>query len=232
MPDCVAVAVHTPAGTIVHTGDFKIDQTPIDDEPFDFHRFAELGAAGVLALFSDSTNADRRGYTGSERDVIQGFEEIFSSATGKIVVTAFSTSVYRLQLLVDLAEQFDRKVAFVGRGMQQTSQIADRLGYLTIPPGLQIRDSGRPGLPRPGRPLSVHRVPGRAAGGAAPDCHRRPQARPARPGRRRRLLGPGDSGQREERRPGHEPRRPAGGGGRRRRPEGTSTSPGMPAKRS
>jgi ribonuclease J len=141
MPDCVAVAVHSPAGTIVHTGDFKIDQTPIDDEPFDFHRFAELGASGVLALFSDSTNADRRGYTGSERDVIQGFEEIFSSATGKIVVTAFSTSVYRLQLLVDLAEQFDRKVAFVGRGMQQTSQIADRLGYLTIPAGLQIRDT-------------------------------------------------------------------------------------------
>jgi len=141
MPDCVAVAVHTPAGTIVHTGDFKIDQTPVDDEPFDFHRFAALGAAGVLALFSDSTNADRRGYTGSERDVIQGFEEIFSSATGKIVVTAFSTSVYRLQLLDDLAEQSDRKVAFVGRGMQQTSQIADRLGYLTIPPGLQIRDA-------------------------------------------------------------------------------------------
>jgi ribonuclease J len=141
MPDCVAVAVHTPAGTIVHTGDFKIDQTPVDDAPFDFHRFAALGASGVLALFSDSTNADRRGYTGSERDVIQGFEEIFSSATGKIVVTAFSTSVYRLQLLVDLAEQFDRKVAFVGRGMQQTSQIAERLGYLTIPPGLQIRDA-------------------------------------------------------------------------------------------
>jgi len=141
IPDCVAVAVHTPAGTIVHTGDFKIDQTPVDDAPFDFHRFAALGASGVLALFSDSTNADRRGYTGSERDVIQGFEEIFSSATGKIVVTAFSTSVYRLQLLVDLAEQFDRKVAFVGRGMQQTSQIAERLGYLTIPPGLQIRDA-------------------------------------------------------------------------------------------
>lgn len=140
MPDCVALAVHTPAGTIVHTGDFKIDQTPIDEEPFDFHRFAELGAAGVLALFSDSTNADRRGFTGSERDVVQGFEEIFSSATGKIVVTAFSTSVYRLQLLVDLAEQFDRKVAFVGRGMQQTSQIAGRLGYLRIPAGLQIRD--------------------------------------------------------------------------------------------
>jgi len=141
MPDCVALALHTPLGTLVHTGDFKIDQTPLDGESFDFHRFAELGAAGVLGLFSDSTNADRRGFTGSEREVVEAFEEVFSSATGKVVVTAFSTSVYRLQLLVDLAEQFGRKVAFVGRGMQQTSQIAERLGYLRIPAGLQIRDA-------------------------------------------------------------------------------------------
>ncbi len=141
MPDCLAVAIHTPAGTLLHTGDFKIDQTPLDGQAFDLHRFAELGAQGVLALFSDSTNADRRGFTGSERDVIEAFEEIFSSATGKIVVTAFSTSVYRLQLISDLANQFGRKVAFVGRGMQQTSQIADRLGYLRLPGGLQIRES-------------------------------------------------------------------------------------------
>jgi ribonuclease J len=141
MPDCLAVAIHTPAGTILHTGDFKIDQTPLDGQSFDLHRFAELGAEGVLALFSDSTNADRRGFTGSERDVIEAFEEIFSSASGKIVVTAFSTSVYRVQLIVDLAHQFGRKVAFVGRGMQQTSQIADRLGYLRLPGGLHIRES-------------------------------------------------------------------------------------------
>jgi ribonuclease J len=141
MPDCFALAIHTPAGVIVHTGDFKIDQTPLDGEHFDLHRFAELGSQGVLALFSDSTNADRRGFTGSERDVVEGFEEIFSSATGKIVVTTFSTSVFRLQLLVDLAEQFERKLAFVGRGMQQNSQTAIRLGALTVPPGTQIRDS-------------------------------------------------------------------------------------------
>ena len=140
MPDCLAVAIHTPVGTILHTGDFKVDQTPFDGQAFDLHRFAELGAQGVLALFSDSTNADRRGFTGSERDVLEAFEEIFSSATGKIVVTAFSSSVYRLQLIVDLAQQFGRKVAFAGRGMQQTSQIADRLGYLRIPAGTQIRD--------------------------------------------------------------------------------------------
>ena len=141
IPDCVALAIHTPAGIIVHTGDFKIDQTPLDNEPVDLHRFAQLGANGVLALFADSTNADRRGFTGSERDVIEGFEEIFSSATGKIVVTTFSTSVYRLQMLVDLAEQFERRVAFAGRGMQQTSQIAERLGRLKVPAGLQIRDA-------------------------------------------------------------------------------------------
>jgi len=141
IPDCLAVAIHTPAGVIVHTGDFKIDLTPLDDERCDLHRLAELGAAGVELLLADSTNADRRGYTGSERDVVAGFEELFASATGKLVVATFSTSIYRLQILVDLAEQFGRKVAFVGRGMQHNSQIALRLGALHIPAGLQIRDT-------------------------------------------------------------------------------------------
>jgi ribonuclease J len=141
MPDCVALAIHTPAGVVVHTGDFKIDQTPIDGEHFDVHRFAELGASGVLALFADSTNIDRRGFTGSEREVIEAFEEIFTSASGKLIVGAFASSIYRMQILVDLAAQFDRKVAFVGRGMIQNSEIAQRLGYLHIPAGVQIRDS-------------------------------------------------------------------------------------------
>ena len=141
MPDCVALAIHTPVGVVVHTGDFKIDQTPIDGEHFDVHRFAELGSAGVLALFADSTNIDRRGFTGSEREVIEAFEEIFTSATGRLIVAAFASSIYRMQILVDLAAQFDRKVAFVGRGMMQNSEIAQRLGYLRIPAGVQIRDS-------------------------------------------------------------------------------------------
>jgi ribonuclease J len=141
MPDCVALAIHTPAGVVVHTGDFKIDQTPIDGAHFDVHRFAELGSQGVLALLADSTNIDRRGFTGSEREVTEAFEEIFSSATGKLIVAAFASSIYRMQILVDLAAQFDRKVAFVGRGMIQNSEIAQRLGYLHIPGGLQIRDS-------------------------------------------------------------------------------------------
>jgi ribonuclease J len=141
MPDCVALAITCPAGTIVHTGDFKIDQTPIDGEHFDLHRFAELGAKGVLALFADSTNVDRRGFTGPEIEVIEAFEEIFTSTEGKLVVATFSSSIYRMQVLVDLAVQFDRKVAFVGRSMEKNSEIAQRLGFLRVPTGVQIRDS-------------------------------------------------------------------------------------------
>jgi len=144
MPDCVALAITTPVGVIVHTGDFKIDQTPIDGEHFDLHRFAELGAQGVLALFADSTNIDRRGFTGPEIEVIDAFEEVFTSSQGKLVVAMFSSSVYRMQVLVDLAAQFDRKVAFVGRSIIQNSEIAQRLGYLRIPSGMQIRDSDVP----------------------------------------------------------------------------------------
>ena len=141
MPDCVALALHTPAGVIVHTGDFKVDQTPLDGEHFDFHRFAALGAQGVLALFADSTNIDRRGWTGSEVEVIDAFEEIFTSAPGRLVVAAFASSIYRMQILVRLAAQFGRKVAFVGRGMIENSQTAQRLGYLEIPPDVVVRDS-------------------------------------------------------------------------------------------
>jgi ribonuclease J len=141
MPDCVAVAIHTPAGVVLHTGDFKIDQTPLDGQHVDFHRLAQLGADGVLVLLGDSTNVDRKGVSGSERDVVDGFEEVFTSARGRIVIAMFSSSLYRMQILVDLADQFDRKVAFVGRGVMENSQIAMRLGYLRIPPGVQIRDS-------------------------------------------------------------------------------------------
>jgi ribonuclease J len=144
MPDCVALAITSPIGTIVHTGDFKIDQTPIDGQHFDLHRFAELGSQGVLALLSDSTNVDRPGFTGPEIDVIESFEEIFTNTVGKLVVATFSSSIYRVQVLVDLAAQFDRKVAFVGRSMAQNAEIAQRLGYLKVPASVQIRDSDVP----------------------------------------------------------------------------------------
>jgi ribonuclease J len=141
IPDAIALAIRTPAGTIVHTGDFKIDQTPLDGEHFDFHRFAELGAQGVLALFADSTNIERPGFTGSESDVVEAFEEIFASTHGKLIVTAFATSIYRMQILANLAQEFGRKLAFVGRGMIEHSQIAQQLGYLQLPPNLLIRES-------------------------------------------------------------------------------------------
>src|SRR5438067_825997 len=141
MPDCVALAITTPVGVMIHTGDFKIDQTPIDGEHFDLHRFAELGAQGVLVLFADSTNIDRRGFTGPEIEIIDAFEELFTSTQGKLVVATFSSSIYRMQVLVDLAVQFDRKVAFVGRSIVQNAEIAHGLGYLRVPSGVQIRDS-------------------------------------------------------------------------------------------
>ncbi len=141
MPDCVALAIETPRGLVIHTGDFKIDQTPLDGEHVDFHRLAELGSRGVLAMLGDSTNVERKGFAGSERDVTDAFEEIFTGAKGKIVVAAFASSIYRMQIVVDLAAQFDRHLAFVGRGVVENSEIAQRLGYLHIPGGVTIRDS-------------------------------------------------------------------------------------------
>lgn len=141
IPDCVAIAIHTPAGVIVHTGDYKFDQTPLDGEPLDVQRFAELGRSGVLALFGDSTNIERPGYTGSEQDVVPGLDEVFSHATGKIVVAAFASSLHRIQIVADLAAQHGRKLAFAGRGVVQNTQIAERLGHLRLPAGLRIRAS-------------------------------------------------------------------------------------------
>ena len=103
IPDSVALAIHTPIGTLIHTGDFKVDHTPLDGRHFDLHRFATLGSAGVLGMFADSTNIDRPGFTGSELDVVGAFEEIFTSATGMLVVATFSSSLYRIQVLVRLA---------------------------------------------------------------------------------------------------------------------------------
>ena len=147
MPGCTAVALHGPAGTLIHTGDYKLDETAPDGVSVDVQRLAELGRAGVTALFGDSTNVERSGVSGSERDVVDAFEEIFSSTDGKLIVTAFASSVHRLQLLINLASQFNRQVALVGRGIRQTADIAQRLGYLIIPPGLQIPESDVGRLP-------------------------------------------------------------------------------------
>ena len=147
MPDCVAVALHTPAGVVVHSGDFKIDQTPLDGQPLDVHRFAALGREGVVAFFGDSTNVERPGFTGSETDVLPGLEEVFASTKGRVVVATFASSLHRVRILADLAARFDRKLALVGRSLVQNTQIAAALGHLRLPAGLQIRDSEIGGHP-------------------------------------------------------------------------------------
>ena len=141
MPDCTAIAVHTPVGTIVHTGDFKFDNTPLDGRTVDTNRLAALGDSGVVALFADSTNAERPGFTGSEQDVLPAFDEIFARTAGKLIVATFSSSLHRIQLLINLAARFHRKVALVGRGLKQNAAVAVRLGQLRIPAGTQVDES-------------------------------------------------------------------------------------------
>ncbi|MEW5865532.1 MAG: ribonuclease J [Bacillota bacterium] len=136
--DVVALAITTPAGLLVHTADFKFDQTPIGQEAPDFRKFAELGSRGVLVLLSDSTNAERPGYTMSERDVGHAFEDAFSRAEGRILVATFASNIHRVQQIVDASWKFGRKVAVVGRSLENTVQISADLGYLTIPPGMLI----------------------------------------------------------------------------------------------
>ncbi|MBN9660264.1 MAG: ribonuclease J [Acidobacteria bacterium] len=136
---CVALAITTPLGVIIHTGDFKVDPTPTDNVLFDLHTLAEYGKRGVLLLLSDSTNVDRPGYTASERAVLPRFEEIFNRAERRVVVACFSSSIHRLQQILDLAATVGRKVAFIGRSMLSATEIAHNLGLLTIPDNLLLR---------------------------------------------------------------------------------------------
>jgi ribonuclease J len=136
--DCFSLAIRTPVGTIIHTGDYKVDETPVIGEPIDLRTLRSYGQEGVLALLSDSTNATVPGRTPSERAVIPAFEEIFTEATGRIVVAAFASSIHRIQIVLDVAQQFDRKVCVLGRSMQKNVEIAEELGYLDIPDGLLV----------------------------------------------------------------------------------------------
>lgn len=136
--DCFSLGIRTPVGTIIHTGDYKVDETPVIGEPIDLRSFRRYGQDGVLALLSDSTNATVPGRTPSERAVIPAFEEIFSEAKGRIIVAAFASSIHRLQIVLDVAQQFDRHVCVLGRSMQKNVDVAERLGYLDIPDGLLV----------------------------------------------------------------------------------------------
>lgn len=134
IPDAVGVVIKTPVGTVVQTGDFKIDTTPIDGEMINLARFAELGKQGVLALLSDSTNAERPGFSASERIVGESFANLFKKASsGRIIVASFSSNIHRIQQIIDEAVKIGRKVAVIGRSMQNVVQVASELGYLTVP---------------------------------------------------------------------------------------------------
>ena len=129
----VALAIITPIGTVIHTGDFKIDLTPMDGEPININRFAHFGTRGVLALLSDSTNVERAGYTQSEREIGKTFESVFSQAKGRVIVATFASNVYRMQQVADVAIEHGRVVCFQGRSMEQIVKIAQELGYMHIP---------------------------------------------------------------------------------------------------
>jgi len=136
--DCVALAIHTPVGVVIHTGDFKVDPTPTDNRLFDLHAFANYGKAGVLALFQDSTNVERKGYTPSERAVWRKFDEVFARTKQRLFISCFSSSIHRIKLAIELAYDHGRKVALVGRSMADSTEIAADLGYIEIPDGLLI----------------------------------------------------------------------------------------------
>ena len=140
IPDAMGLAIHTPVGTLVHTGDFKLDHTPVDGIPPDFQTLGRLGGDGVLLLMADSTYADRKGYTPSERVITETLDKVFAEAPGRIIMATFSSLVSRVQQLLDVADTYDRKVALIGRSMERTFKVASELGYLRLPnPDILIR---------------------------------------------------------------------------------------------
>ena len=130
--DSCSLAIHTPVGIIFHTGDFKVDLTPIDNQPMDFERISELAKEGILLLMSDSTNVERKGYTMSERAISETFTKLFEHATGRIIVATFASNIHRMQQIIDASKRYNRKVAFSGRSMENISKVATELGYLHI----------------------------------------------------------------------------------------------------
>src|SRR5882762_6545281 len=138
IPDAVGLSIETPVGRVVYTSDFKLDPAPPDGLPTDMARFKRLGDEGVLLLLSDSTNAERQGHSGSERDLHAPFEKIFTDAPARIVVANFASNIHRIQHLVRVAAQFGRRVAVVGRSLRENFRTARELGFLTVPDGVAV----------------------------------------------------------------------------------------------
>jgi len=138
IPDSVGIAVETPVGTIVYTSDFKFDQTPVDGKITDYYKLAELGRNGVVAALIDSTNADRPGYTFSEKEVGESINEIFRLSKSRIILATFASNIHRIQQVVDAAVRYERKVCVVGRSIVNSVDISTELGYLNIPNGVLV----------------------------------------------------------------------------------------------
>lgn len=147
IPDAVALAIHTPAGTLVHTGDFKFDQTPVDDQLFDIARMSRIGEEGVLILLSDCTNVERSGFVPSERIVGETFDTVFREAKKKVIIACFASNVHRVQQAVDKCVKYKRKIALLGRSMERNMEVAQQLKHLRIPDGLRIRPDEIENLP-------------------------------------------------------------------------------------
>ena len=182
IPDALAVAIRTPAGLVVHTGDFKMDQLPLDGRITDLRALARLGDEGVDLLLVDSTNAEVPGFTTPERDIAAVLDTVFAQATKRVIVASFASHVHRVQQVLDAAVRHHRKVAFVGRSMVRNMGLARDLGYLDVPAGLLVDVKALDDLPRRPDRARLHRVAGRADVGPVPD--REPG--PRDPGRRGR----------------------------------------------
>ena len=145
--DGVGLGINTPLGNIIHTGDFKLDPTPVDGELMDFHKFSEYGEKGTLLMLSDSTNAEKGGFTFSEKDVRRAFEDIFSKAKGRIIIATFASNIHRIQQAIDVAVQYGRRVIMCGKSIVSNSQIALDLGYLKMPEKTWVRLENLKDLP-------------------------------------------------------------------------------------
>ncbi|MFQ5459994.1 MAG: ribonuclease J, partial [Anaerolineae bacterium] len=150
IPDAVGYGIDTPLGLVVHTGEFKFDLTPVDARPTDLHRLAEFGSRGVLVLLSDSTNAERAGHTPSEATVRRALERVFAAAPGRIIIATFASNISRVQEILNVAANHDRRVAVVGRSMEKNVAMALKLGYLRAPDGLMVSIGALDALPHPG----------------------------------------------------------------------------------
>ena len=212
VPDNVAVVIETDAGRVLHTSDWKLDHTPVDGFRTDVGRLAEIGNRGVDLLLCDSTNAERPGFTGSERLVGEAFRQIIPQRQGRVLIASFASNVHRMQQAIDVAVQTGRKVAVVGRSMRKNLNIAGNLGYLDVPEGtmIQPKELDEPRAGRGAGPL--HRQPGRAALGADADRLPRPSDGLGRARRHGDHLGAAGARQRAAR-PRHD--QPAARGGRR-----------------